>query len=73
MLSGDRNGVEKDYMTLEMSYQEKFEQGLEQGIRYLVDSLRGFRISEEEIKEEIIKRYHLTEEEAEKYLFCLCD
>lgn len=72
-------------MTLEMSYQEKFEQGLEQGlergleqgleqgIRYLVDSLRGFRISEEEIKEEIIKRYHLTEEEAEKYLFCLCD
>ncbi|MCI8379107.1 MAG: ANTAR domain-containing protein [Lachnospiraceae bacterium] len=73
-LSTDRNGVEKDYMTLEMSYQEKFGQGLEQGqkqgIRYLVDSLRSFQISEDEIKGELMRRYHLSEEEAVKYLFC---
>lgn len=32
-LSTDRNGVEKDYMTLQMHYQEKYEQGMEQGMR----------------------------------------
>ena len=30
LLCADRNGVEKDYMTLQMNYQEKYEQGIEQ-------------------------------------------
>lgn len=29
MPGADRNGVEKDYMTLQMNYQEKYEQGIE--------------------------------------------
>lgn len=31
MPGADRNGVEKDYMTLQMNYQEKYEQGIEHG------------------------------------------
>lgn len=32
MLSAGRNGVEMEYMTLEMHYQEKYEEGLERGL-----------------------------------------
>lgn len=55
-------------MTLQMQYQEKFEQGLEQGIRYLVESFRDYGHSDEEIKVAIIKEYHLSEEETISYL-----
>ncbi len=32
LLSVDRNGVEKDYMTLAMKFQEKYAEGREEGL-----------------------------------------
>lgn len=43
-------------------------EGLEQGIRYLVDAFRDYGHSDDEIKAAIIKKYHLSEEEAVSYL-----
>ena len=47
---------------------EGLEQGREQGIQSLVDVLRDYGHSDEEIKAAIIKRYQLSEEEAVSYL-----
>ena len=54
LLSTDWNGMEKNYMTLQVSYQEKFEQGLKQGLeRGKTESakrmLESGRLSMEEI------------------------
>lgn len=52
MLSADRNGVEMEYMTLEMHYQEKYEQGLEQGAtKTALKMLESGKLSMEEIAE----------------------
>ena len=48
--------------------EQGFERGIEQGINYLVDTLRDYGHSDEEIKEAIIKKYHLSEGDADKYL-----
>ena len=53
--------------TIEIRRQAKTE-GLEQGIRCLVDAFRDYGHSDEEIKAAIIKRYELSEEEAASYL-----
>ena len=47
---------------------EGLEQGLEQGIHYLVEAFRDYGHSDEEIKAAIIKRYQLSEEKAVSYL-----
>ncbi len=57
--------------TIEIRRQAKtegLEQGMEQGIRCLVDAFRDYGHSDEEIKAAIIKRYELSEEEAASYL-----
>ncbi len=43
-------------------------EGIKEGIRSLIGSLRSFHISDEEIKQELISRYHLTQKEAEAFL-----
>lgn len=49
-LSTDRNGVEKDYMTLQMNYQEKYEQGVEQEKRQSAfRMIEAGKLSSEEI------------------------
>lgn len=50
MLSVDRNEVEKDYMTLQMNYQEKYEQGVEQGNRQAaLRMIKAGKLSSEEV------------------------
>lgn len=60
MLSADRNGVEMEYMTLEMHYQEKYEEGLERGLECGIEQgatktalkmLESGKLSMEEIAE----------------------
>lgn len=41
---------------------------MEKGIHGAVDILQNLRLSNAEIKEAVIKRYSLTEKEAEKFL-----
>ncbi|RKI60553.1 hypothetical protein D7V82_22540, partial [bacterium 1xD8-6] len=53
---------------IEQGIEQGFERGIEQGINYLVDTLRDYGHSNEEIKEAIIKKYHLSEGDADKYL-----
>lgn len=56
---------------IEIQHQAKtegLEQGLEQGIRCLVDAFRDYGHSDEEIKSTIIKKYHLSEDKAVSYL-----
>lgn len=48
--------------------EQGLEQGLERGIHYLVDALRDYGHSDEEIKAAIIKKYQLSEEQAVSYL-----
>lgn len=43
-------------------------EGIKEGIRALIGSLRSFHISDEEIRKELISRYHLTQKEAEAFL-----
>ncbi len=47
---------------------EGMREGIKEGIRSLIGSLRSFHISDEEIKQELISRYHLTQKEAEAFL-----
>ena len=47
---------------------EGMREGIKEGIRSLIGSLRSFHISDEEIKQELISRYHLTQKEAEVFL-----
>lgn len=47
---------------------EKMKQTEEHGIQCLVDTLRDFGHSDEEIKSAIIKKYHLLEDEIKEYL-----
>lgn len=47
---------------------EGIKEGIKEGIRSLIGSLRSFHISDEEIKKELISRYHLTQKEAEAFL-----
>lgn len=71
-LMGDDNMSEAlleimEPMIIEIRRQAKTE-GIEQGIRCLVDAFRDYGHSDEEIKEAIIKKYGLSEEEAVSYL-----
>mgnify|MGYP006909026839 FL=1 len=47
---------------------EGMREGIKEGIRALIGSLRSFHISDEEIRKELISRYHLTQKEAEAFL-----
>ena len=47
---------------------EGMREGIKEGIRALIGSLRSFHISDEEIRKELIGRYHLTQKEAEAFL-----
>lgn len=47
---------------------EKMKQTEEHGIQCLVDTLRDFGHSDEEIKSAVIKKYHLLEDEIKEYL-----
>ena len=47
---------------------EGMREGIKEGIRALIGSLRFFHISDEEIRKELISRYHLTQKEAEEFL-----
>ena len=52
---------------IEIQHQAKTE-GLEQGIRCLVEAFRDYGHSDEEIKSTLIKKYHLSEDKAVSYL-----
>ena len=43
-------------------------EGIREGIKALVSSLRSFHIPEEEIEKELVRRYQLTQEEADEFL-----
>lgn len=62
----------REYMTLLMRDQENYEKGVEEGktkgIKILYDTLRNMGISDEITMQQIMKSYHLTRAEAERYL-----
>lgn len=47
---------------------EGIREGIREGIKALVSSLRSFHIPEEEIEKELVRRYQLTQEEADEFL-----
>ena len=51
---------------------EGFEEGREEGITGSIDLLRESGIDDETIVEKIMKRFRLTQEEAESYVFEAC-
>ena len=51
---------------------EGFEEGREEGIAGSIDLLRESGIDDETIVEKIMKRFRLTQEEAESYVFEAC-
>lgn len=54
-------------MTLQMKYQEKFEQGIELGIKsMIIDGLEN-RLDRAKIKLKLIRYFDLTPQEAEDY------
>ena len=55
-------------MTLLMKEQEKFEEGLQQGLIKHIKSLKKYNIDDKEIIKTIVKDYEITEEEVKKYL-----
>lgn len=56
-----------DYMTLQMKYQEKYEQGIELGIKsMIIDGLEN-RLDSAKIKLKLIRYFDLTPQEAEDY------
>ena len=57
-----------DYMTLQMRYQEKYEQGLEKGILGAVQILKKNKYDDEQIVELIMAQFNLEKEEAERYV-----
>lgn len=58
----------QEYMTLLMKEQEKFEEGLQQGMIKQIKALKKYNIGEKEIIKTIINDYCVTEEEVKKYL-----
>ena len=54
-------------MTLQMRYQEKYEQGLEKGISGAVQILKKNKYDDEQIVELIMAQFNLEKEEAERY------
>ncbi len=52
-----RNGVERDYMTLQMNYQEKYEQGYDEGDRKRAISVAMRMIEANKLSSEEIALY----------------
>ena len=67
-LMGDDSMSEILMEIMEPKIVEIRKQAKMEGIHSLVDSLRNFQISEDNIKEELMKRYQLSEDEAASYL-----
>ena len=65
---GDDNMYESLLEIMAPEILEKMRQTEEHGIQCLVDTLRDFGHSDEEIKSAIIKKYHLLEDEIKEYL-----
>ena len=69
-----------DYMTLQQEYREKFEEGhtvglqegrqegRKEGIIATITILRNLQLNDEQILVQIMTQYHLSEEEAKKFL-----
>ena len=55
-------------MTLMMRERDLEKKAREEGIRTLIASLRFFSISDEEILQQLMERYELTEEKANDFL-----
>ncbi len=55
-------------MTLMMRERDIEKKAREEGIRTLIASLRFFSISDEEILQQLMERYELTEEKANDFL-----
>ncbi|MCM1233341.1 MAG: hypothetical protein NC489_24755, partial [Ruminococcus flavefaciens] len=76
LLNTDRNGMETEYMTLLMRERDiekraRAETRAEtraEDIQTLIASLRFFGISDEEILQQLVERYHLTSDEANEFL-----
>ena len=58
----------REYMTLLMREQDIRDEIREEDIRKLIESLRFFAISDEEILQQLVERYQLTMDEARVYL-----
>ena len=56
-------------MTLLMRDQENIEKGIQKGIQGAVELLRDVGQEDDEIRIAIMKKYGLTENEAEEYLY----
>ncbi len=56
-------------MTLMMRERDIEKKAREEGIRTLIASLRFFSISDEEILQQLMERYELTEEKANDFLW----
>ncbi len=59
----------REYMTLMMRERDIEKKAREEGIRTLIASLRFFSISDEEILQQLMERYELTEEKANDFLW----
>ena len=51
----------------ENEHKRGFHQGIHQGILTTIDSLRDFGHDDSDIKTDIMRRYHLSSKEADKY------
>lgn len=57
-----------EYMTLLMLEQQRYREGLEQGIYAMVSAFKSMKISSEQIIEQLMKQFLLTKEEAVAYV-----
>ena len=55
-------------MTLEQKMADKYDDGLDKGIQGAVEILRKIGRSDQDIMKDISDQYHLSEEQAKKYL-----
>lgn len=55
-------------MTWEMKLDEKYDAGLREGIKRMITALRNTNCSDQEIVQQMVELYHLSEEEAVNYL-----